>query len=56
MVSLQCEIIKSTPNLMTQTLQVLAFIWFKNVAHKSQKIQENGKLIVHNFDFPLCLK
>ena len=56
MVSLQCEIIKSTPNLMTQTLHLTAFIWFKNVADKSQKIQENGKVIVNNFDFPLCLK
>ena len=41
---------------MTQTLHLTAFIWFKNVADKSQKIQENGKVIVNNFDFPLCLK
>ena len=36
MVSLQCEIIKSTRNLMTQTLHVTAFIRFKNVADKSR--------------------
>ena len=45
--------IKESLNLITLTLYITALIEFRNVEHKSQNIQENGRQIIQHKNYSL---